>query len=659
MSTQIEHSAAQGSTDSGIRLANLTKLVINEFSPNGVLAKHVHQYSSRQSQTDMAMHVSEAIAKKSNLILEAGTGVGKTFAYLIPAILSGKQVIVSTGSKNLQEQLFVKDLPALLNMLDVKPRVALLKGRNNYLCQLRLDKQMQYASQYREQALDDLLKINQWAALSKDGDIGNLTAVSEDSSVLPSVVSTKESCTGKKCDFYNECFTRKARLKAMEAKVIVVNHHLFFADRLLKDTGFAELLPDPDVVIFDEAHLVPDICINYFGQQINSREIESLLNNLITVHKQQVRDSIQIEHLANRALVQLSQWHNELYSANYTDWRQVLSTKSLIVTSWQLHENLHELELLLTHHIGRFDELDEAFERLVSLNGRLKTYFECQDNHSAYSVDYGPRYITLRMMPINVAKQCQQLFTHDTSWIFTSATLQVNRQLNHFANEMGLKSSHQVILDSPFDYPNQAMFCVPRHLGKAGQTENSINQFVEVCVQAINAAKGRTFILFTSHSMLKQVATILSRKVNYPLLVQGQGSKQSLLNKYRLLGNAVLLGTASFWEGVDVRGKLLSCVIIDKLPFVSPDDALYKARAANAELQGLDPFNHISLPQAVIMLKQGVGRLIRDEKDLGVLILCDNRIVNRPYGEAFVNSLPPMYRTRDLDTALHFLKQIS
>jgi ATP-dependent DNA helicase DinG len=638
--------------------STLTQSVTHEFSERGALAKHVHHYHNRQTQTDMAVAVSEAIAKKHNLILEAGTGVGKTFAYLIPALLSGKQVVISTGSKNLQEQLFLKDLPALLTMLDIHVPVALLKGRNNYLCQLRLEKQMQMANKFTEFYIDDLLKINQWAHLSKDGDIGNLTSVAEHSEVIPTVVSTKESCTGKKCDHYDVCFTRKARIKAMDAKVVVVNHHLFFADRLLKDSGFAELLPDPDVVIFDEAHLVPDICISYFGSHISSREIDKRLNAVIKLHKEVIRDSIQLEQLAQRGLIALSEWHNLMFEHQVSDWRKVLAHKTLASTSWSLHQALVDLANNMQHHLGRDDQLDIAFEQLQALAETLRHYFECQDLQAAYSVELGPRFIMLRMSPINVAKQCQQLFVKDTCWIFTSATLQVNRSLAHFAKELGLADSKQLILDSPFDYPNQAVFCVPRHLGKVGQSQHSAKQLVDVCVQAINAAQGRTFILFTSHHMLQQVAVMLQGKVKYPLLVQGQASKQSLLNKFRQLGNAVLLGTSSFWEGVDVRGKLLSCVIIDKLPFVSPDDALYKARAANAERQGLDPFATISLPQAVISLKQGVGRLIRDEKDRGVLILCDNRIVNRAYGQAFINSLPPMQRTRDLEHALQFLKQI-
>lgn len=638
--------------------SRLTQSVIHHFGEHGALAKNVHNYHNRQSQTDMAMAVSESISQKHNLLIEAGTGVGKTFAYLLPALLSGKQVVISTGSKNLQEQLFLKDLPALLSMLDMHVPIALLKGRNNYLCQLRLEKQMQNAAHFSESYIDDLLKVNQWANLSKDGDIGNLTSVAEHSDVLPSVVSTKETCTGKKCQYYDVCFTRKARLRAMDAKLVVVNHHLFFADRLLKDTGFAELLPDPDVVIFDEAHLVPDICINYFGSHISSREIDTLLNGIIKLHREVIRDSIQIEQLAQRGLIALSEWHNVMFEHQVTDWRKVLANKHLATVSWTLQQALADLAGIMVHHLGRDDQLDLAFEQLHELSQKLQDYFECKDMQAAYSVELGARFIMLRLSPINVAKQCQQLFDANTRWIFTSATLQVNRSLAHFATELGLTSAKQVILDSPFDYPNQAMFCVPRHLGKVGQSQHSVKQLVDVCVQAINAAQGRTFILFTSHQMLEQVASSLHGRTAYPLLIQGQASKQSLLNKFRQLGNAVLLGTSSFWEGVDVRGKLLSCVIIDKLPFVSPDDALYKARAANAERQGLDPFTQISLPQAVISLKQGVGRLIRDEKDRGVLILCDNRIVNRTYGQAFINSLPPMQRTRDLDKALQFLKHI-
>lgn len=689
--------------------SRLLSQVTSAMGPDGALARHVHQYRSRQSQTDMALAVCDAIDKGTNLIVEAGTGVGKTFAYLIPALLSGKQVIVSTGSKNLQDQLFYKDLPALLSMLDVHPRLALLKGRSNYLCQLRLSYALDVAGRSSDKYLDHLLKIDQWASVTKDGDIGNLTTVPERSAAISDVVSTKDSCTGSQCHYYEACFTRKARVKALDAKVIVVNHHLFFADKLLKDTGFTELLPDSDVVIFDEAHQLPDISIRYFGQQLSTHGIKALLKQFIEIAQNELGDTIQIVEQSQVVAQALSAWLNELAEASVSDWRKVLTNKHLSQVSWALFNEFETLARVVEAHLGRNERLDVAFDHLQALIAKLRQFFECQDPQAAYSVELNKgsgaasHSAVLSIAPINVAKQCQQFFVKDTSWIFTSATLQLSRSLEHFANEMGLSGAgatrkgptkanstnansikanstnansvkagsasansgntgsakaKQLILDSPFDYPNQAVFCVPRHLAKSGQTQQTAQQLVDICRQAINAAQGRTFVLFTSHQMLQQVALMLRSRVNYPLLVQGQGSKQHLLEKFSLLGNAVLLGTQSFWEGVDVRGRLLSCVIIDKLPFVQPDDTLYRARAAHAERKGLDPFTHIALPQAVITLKQGVGRLIRDEKDKGVLILCDNRIVNRAYGEAFISSLPPMRRTRDLDKALHFLKRI-
>jgi len=648
----------QQSSDAQRPMSRLAGEVLRAFTSDGVLAKHIQGFSARQSQVEMAQIISEAIACKGNALIEAGTGVGKTFAYLIPAILSGKQVIVSTGSKNLQEQLFLKDLPALTSMLGIAPKLALLKGRNNYLCQHRLDRQMQEASHIEARLLDDLLKINQWAGMSKDGDIGGLTSVAENSPALPLVVSTKETCLGQRCEFYDACFTRKARSRAMDAKIIVVNHHLFFADSVLKDTGFAELLPDPDVVIFDEAHLLPDICVSYFGQQSSSRTIDDYLQKLLQIYQTELSDTGQIAQFCQRCLAKLSDWHNALFPSGESDWRLQLGNKSIALASWDLLAELTALQKLLVVHVGRSELLDDIAVKLAELNHKLNQFFNCDNPQAAYSVEFGSRFVMLRMSPINIARECQKLFVANTSWIFTSATLQVNRSLDHFAQELGISDAKAHILDSPFDYPRQALFCVPRQLGNVTNQQQALKQLVDVCVKAIEAAQGRTFILFTSHKMLEQTALALRTRTQYPLLVQGQAGKQSLLTKFRQLGNAVLLGTSSFWEGVDVRGKLLSCVIIDKLPFVSPDEPLYRARADNISRQGGDPFTQVSLPQAIIALKQGVGRLIRDEKDCGVLILCDNRIVNRAYGQAFLNSLPPMSRTRDLDQALQFLRKI-
>lgn len=622
------------------------------------MAQSIKGFSRRAVQAEMAEAVAESIASRNNLVVEAGTGVGKTFAYLIPALLSGKQVIVSTGSKNLQEQLFYKDLPALLAMLGLTPKVALLKGRNNYLCQHLMDKELSGASSMDTQVLDDLLRINQWAGQTTDGDIGGLTAVTENSAALPLIVSAKETCIGQRCDHYDDCFTRKARNRAMDARVIVVNHHLFLADRILKETGFAELLPDSDVVIFDEAHLLPDIAVTYFGQQCATRQIADLFDKLIEIYRFELRDAKQIELLSARCAALLNEWQQVLFAIGDTDWRRLLSNKELSVLSWGLIKEIKALQSVLMSHVGRSDNLDDEIQKLDVLANKLELFFLCENNQAAYSIDYGHRYLVLRIAPIDVAKECRKLFESNIAWIFTSATLQINRDLSLFTRQLGLTQCQEMLLESPFDYRNNALFCVPRHLASVNNHHAALNQFVDVCVKAVNAAKGRTFILFTSHRMLNLVAPALQRRVTYPLLVQGQANKQSLLKKYRQLGNAVLLGTGAFWEGVDVRGRLLSCVIIDKLPFVSPDDNLFRARSEAIEREGKDAFSEISLPQAVITLNQGVGRLIRDEKDKGVLILCDNRIVNKLYGQAFLNSLPPMARTRDLEKATMFLEQI-
>ncbi|MEZ9596237.1 ATP-dependent DNA helicase [Shewanella sp. 10N.261.52.F9] len=638
--------------------AKLIQQVAAAFSSQGVMAQSIKGFSRRAVQAEMAEAVAESIASRNNLVVEAGTGVGKTFAYLIPALLSGKQVIVSTGSKNLQEQLFYKDLPALLAMLGLTPKVALLKGRNNYLCQHLMDKELSGASSMDTQVLDDLLRINQWAGQTTDGDIGGLTAVTENSAALPLIVSAKETCIGQRCDHYDDCFTRKARNRAMDARVIVVNHHLFLADRILKETGFAELLPDSDVVIFDEAHLLPDIAVTYFGLQCATRQIADLFDKLIEIYRFELRDAKQIELLSARCAALLNEWQQVLFAIGDTDWRRLLSNKELSVLSWGLIKEIKALQSVLMSHVGRSDNLDDEIQKLDVLANKLELFFLCENNQAAYSIDYGHRYLVLRIAPIDVAKECRKLFESNIAWIFTSATLQINRDLSLFTRQLGLTQCQEMLLESPFDYRNNALFCVPRHLASVNNHHAALNQFVDVCVKAVNAAKGRTFILFTSHRMLNLVAPALQRRVTYPLLVQGQANKQSLLKKYRQLGNAVLLGTGAFWEGVDVRGRLLSCVIIDKLPFVSPDDNLFRARSEAIEREGKDAFSEISLPQAVITLNQGVGRLIRDEKDKGVLILCDNRIVNKPYGQAFLNSLPPMARTRDLEKATMFLEQI-
>ena len=634
------------------------------FSQTGPLSQSIFQYRPRDAQEVMAKAVAECILLKDKLIVEAGTGIGKTFAYLIPALLSNKQIIISTASKNLQEQLFYQDLPILQKTLKTKIKVALLKGRSNYLCQLKLQQQLQGAQSIESKVLDELLKINQWAAMSRDGDFGSLVGVSENSTAIQLVASTQDSCSGKHCEFYLSCFTRLARIKTQDAKIIVVNHHLYFADRTQNTSSFAEILPDADTVIFDEAHQLSDIALNYFGHACSTKEFNRLLVQIETIYDQQLTDTREILNVCLEVKAKLEDWQNHLILSGSKDWKALLGNKAIAKSSWELLESLQNLHQVLIDNTDRSEQLDFCAISLEELTDKLESFINCENNSFIYSLEHFHQHILFKVIPVNIQSDCKALFDNATSWIFTSATLQISQSFEYFSRQLALTKAKQLVLESPFNYKKQGLICVPRYLTDVGGEHNEqqqiivVQELVDICIKAINAADGRTFVLFTSHNMLNNVAMLLSQKITQPILVQGQGGKQSLLNKFKQLGNAVLLGTSSFWEGVDVRGKLLSCVIIDKLPFPSMDEPIYKSRVNYIQQQGKDPFIELSLTKAVQSLQQGVGRLIRDEKDRGVLILCDNRIVNRNYGQAFINTLPPMQRTRDLDKALAFLRKL-
>lgn len=642
----------------------LEKKLAAVFSEQGLLSQHFDHYRQREAQQIMARAVAKSINGKQKLVIEAGTGIGKTFAYLIPAILSGKQIIISTGSKNLQEQLFYKDLPVLEKLLSVNLKAAILKGRSNYLCQLRLVDQIQNPQSKDSKVLDDLLKLHHWASMTKDGDFGSLNSISEGSQSISLVASRQDACTGEQCQFYQSCFTRLARNRAQQAKIIVVNHHLYFADRLLKEAIEFELLPQADVTIFDEAHLLPKIIIGYLGNHASFFQLSSLVSHIESVYRQQMMDSEQITQACLLLKTTLAAWEQLVSSNKTSDWRQLLANKVIATVSWDLLSAFNRLSSVLTANAGRNEQLDDSATIFDKQANIWRSFIECENNSLVYSLSYQYQSLYINMTPAYVTSQCDEIFDNDNAWIFTSATLQIDRSLQYFSKEIGLKKPKQYILESPFDYQNHSLLCVPRSLGLVNNVNDEqsaaiiVQQFVKVCIKAINAADGRTFILFTSHRMLEQVARELITKVTHPLLIQGQDGKRNLLKKFVQLGNAVLLGTASFWEGVDVKGKLLSCVIIDKLPFLPPEDPYLKVRSNQLLLQGKDPFIELSLTSAVLALKQGIGRLIRDENDKGVIILCDNRIVNRVYGQAFINSLPPMQRTRDLDKALTYLSDI-
>ncbi len=628
------------------------------FASGGALERAIAGFKSRDAQQQMAQAVAGCISQGEALVVEAGTGTGKTYAYLVPALLSGKKVILSTGTKNLQEQLYLRDLPRVQDALAQPVATALLKGRSNYLCLFRLTQHYQHMPVKDDALIQDLSLIKKWSTETHSGDIGELTYIAEDSRALPYVTSTTDNCLGKECPDYQECYLLKARRKAMDADLVVVNHHLFFADMALKDTGFGELLPTMDVVIFDEAHQIPDIASDYFGETFSSSVLQELCRDIEMACKTELRDHPQLAKTADKLASLSKDWRLLLpEEPQKGNWRELYQRPDQQVALSRISDVMQMLYQVLKGSLGRSELVDSCYERLAQLRSRLEKLLDVQQQGISFWFETSKRHISLHYTPLSIADKFSELVqAQSRSWIFTSATLSVDGAFGHFTSQMGLGSAKTLQLDSPFDYPQQALLLLPRYLPEP--TDRQIGQaLLQLAVPLIEANQGRCFFLFTSHRMLQWMAQQLPNYIRLPILVQGSTSKRILLEQFVQLNNAVLLGTGSFWEGVDVRGDALSLVIIDKLPFASPDEPLLQARSEDARRAGLDPFAAVQLPQAVITLKQGVGRLIRDVSDRGVLVIADNRLVSRPYGEVFLKSLPPMRRSRSLAVALEFLQQ--
>ncbi|EKO3685847.1 ATP-dependent DNA helicase [Vibrio metschnikovii] len=637
-------------------------MIAKTFSQHGALGKAIPGFQGRQAQVDMALAVAKAIENQSQLVVEAGTGTGKTFAYLVPALLSGKKVIISTGSKNLQEQLFHRDLPLMVEALGFYGQVALLKGRANYLCLDRLSRQMveSHHAQSDPTLLTQLVKVRSWSSSTKSGDLGECDELAEDSLIIPTITSTNDNCLGKECLSYQDCFVSKARRKAMEADIVVVNHHLFLADLAIKETGFGELIPDAEVFIFDEAHQLPDIASQYFGQSVSSRQIQDLAKDIEIGYRTEAKDMRQLQKVGDKLQQTAMDLRVLLGDSGFRgNWREALSVASIAQQVERLQESLTFAIDVLKLALGRSQLLDTAFERANTLKARIVRVCDVSITGYSYWFDTTPRHFSLHITPLSIADKFQeQINLKSGAWIFTSATLAVNEDFAHFTHRLGLKPSEQFSLPSPFDYQQQAKLCVPRYLPEPNSA-GLADKLVEMLAPVIEQNQGRCFFLCTSHTMMRELGERFREHLSLPVLLQGETSKQKTLAQFMELGNALLVATGAFWEGIDVRGDTLSCVIIDKLPFTSPDDPLLKARIEDCRLRGGDPFAQVQLPDAVITLKQGVGRLIRDQKDKGVLIICDNRLVTRDYGSVFLASLPPIPRTRDLAVVKDFLLSLS
>ncbi|WP_315707441.1 ATP-dependent DNA helicase [Brenneria uluponensis] len=630
--------------------------VSDDFATDGVLALAISGFKPREPQRQMAAAVEKAIAQQQPLVVEAGTGTGKTYAYLAPALRAGKKVIISTGSKALQDQLYSRDLPTVAQALNYQGSLALLKGRANYLCTERLEQQSLAGGDLPVETLRELVWLRRWSSETLDGDIGNCGEVAEDSQVWPLVTSTNDNCLGSDCPHYKDCFVVKARRRAMDADVVVVNHHLYLADMVVKESGFAELIPDSDVVIFDEAHQIPDIASQYFGQQLSSRQLMDLAKDMIIAYRTEVRDAAQLQKSADRLMQSTQDFRLALGDPGFRgNLRDIVTDASLQCSLTLLDDALELCYDVAKLSLGRSALLDAAFDRATLFRSRLKRLLDVQQSGYSYWYECNARHFVLALTPLSVADRFRDVMKEKpVSWIFTSATLSVNDQLAHFTSRLGLDNATTLLLPSPFDYTRQTLLCVPRYLPETNRP-GAAKQLARILCPLIEANQGRCFMLCTSHQMMRDLAAEFRASLTLPVLLQGETSKPQLLSQFISAGNALLVATSSFWEGVDVRGDALSCVIIDKLPFTSPDDPLLKARMEDCRVHGGDPFGEIQLPDAVITLKQGVGRLIRDVDDRGVLVICDSRLVMRPYGEVFLNSLPPAPRTRDIAQAIDFL----
>ena len=643
----------------------MNEIFIKEFfSEKGDLSHNIDGYRVRQEQIDISILIDEAITHKKKLIVEAGTGIGKTFAYLVPAFLSGGKIIISTATKNLQDQLFTKDIPVIRDALKVPVSLAMLKGRSNYLCHLRLENAMIEGAFMTKEDVTHLHLVNQYAKHSIDGDRAELDTIPESSSIWPQVTSTKENCLGQECSFYKECFVMSARKKALAADVTIVNHHLFFADLNMKEEGISELLPKATTVIFDEAHQIPDIASIFFGKNISTSKISEIVQDGFQIYLKHMKDVSDFEPILND-LEKANKNFRLVFprESNRYPYQKISFFSQFESSYLNLVEKLKKIIELLALHKDRDSEIEKYFDSANEILKSFDDWLEDKDNNSIKWIEVYSQSLQLNNTPLSIADMfARHINNESTSWVFTSATLAVKNNFDHFKNQLGLIDADSVSKESPFNYAEKALLFVPKTMPDANH-ENFNFAVVNQIYPFIKASKGRAFILCTTLKSMREIFTLLQDKIetdqlDYPIYLQGDGSRNHLLNKFREHGHAILIGSLSFWEGVDVKGDALSLVVIDKLPFFSPEDPVLAARIDKINQSGKNAFLEYQLPNAVITLKQGAGRLIRDECDKGVLVICDTRIIEKAYGKRMWQSLPPFARTRDDLEVIQFLEKI-
>ncbi|HEV7607247.1 MAG TPA: ATP-dependent DNA helicase [Steroidobacteraceae bacterium] len=629
------------------------------FGPRGPLARTLPGFTPRRSQLAMASRVALALENRAPLVVEAGTGTGKTFAYLVPALLSGKRVLISTGTRTLQDQLFNKDLPLVAGAIGVPARVALLKGRSNYLCTYRL---RQLGGQKSLAGTRDrtLARVERWAGITKTGDLAEVPDLGDAHPLWPQVTSTRDNCLGARCADFGKCHVVEARRKAIDADIVIVNHHLLLADLALKEDGFGDLLGAADAVILDEAHQIPDLATQFFGTRLGSRQVELLVRDARQELAQARAPSAALSAELGTVEKALAALAEILRGTQRPDW--LAADTPFADAAQDLSRALRSLNAEL-NEFSREPGIAQCSARATELATRLEAIVHAEENEGARSVEITQRGFGLSLLPFDIAARFASMAGGTrAAWVFTSATLSVGEDFAHFTSRLGLNDAETLAIASPFDFETQALLYLPTQLPDPSAATHT-SAVVDTAVPLIEASAGGAFVLFTSHRALQRAAQLMRDRWtelgDFPLLVQGEAPREQLLRRFRESGNAVLLGTASFWEGVDVKGDALRLVIIEKLPFSSPDDALTKARIEHLKANGGNAFREYQLPEAALALKQGVGRLIRSETDRGVVVICDPRLVDKPYGRVFRASLPPMPVTRLSTDAEKFLRRIA